>query len=684
MFPTPGAPALSTSKGFRADIQGLRAVAVVLVVVFHLFPQTLTGGYVGVDVFFVISGFLITGLLVRRSEAANRVDFKDFYIRRARRLLPAACTVIVATALAGLVILPRTQWAELGRDALASAFYVENYLLYMRNLDYLAADAAPSPLQHYWSLSVEEQFYIIWPLVIAAGLWVAGRLGARARPILFGLLFALAAASFASSVLRSASDPGAYFLTGARIWELALGGLLALAGPALSLKPSARLVLRWLGLAMILVSGVMFSGGTVFPGYAAALPTMGTVFLLLPTSGTSFDPARLLETRPAQYLGDISYSLYLWHWPVIILGAVWAGGTLAPWQLVVATIVMLVLSHATKFGIEDRFRHMPKAGRPGRRTLGLSAVSLGATAIAAGLLLGPTWLKDQTPVLTAEDLGDYPGAMVLLDGAPSVPAREPIPAIEGAVRDFPELYAKGCQVTFDSVDPLPCEWGDPNGTTTIVLAGDSHAAMYLPALRAWADGKPVRIITQTKSSCAFISETVMRGTPYAECREWNENLLEDLLADPPDLVITSKIRRIFVADRPDDVSNDEAVASALLGQWRPLLDAGIPVLVITEGPRFPDSRPDCLATPGRSVDECTLLRDEAYAMVDQTALAASQDPRVRVANISDGICLPDTCPPIIGNVLVYRDAHHLTATYARTLRDHLGPELDAALGGAAP
>ena len=170
MFPTPGAPALSTSKGFRADIQGLRAVAVVLVVVFHLFPQTLTGGYVGVDVFFVISGFLITGLLVRRSEAANRVDFKDFYIRRARRLLPAACTVIVATALAGLVTLPRTQWAELGRDALASAFYVENYLLYMRNLDYLATDAAPSPLQHYWSLSVEEQFYIIWPLVIAVGL----------------------------------------------------------------------------------------------------------------------------------------------------------------------------------------------------------------------------------------------------------------------------------------------------------------------------------------------------------------------------------------------------------------------------------------------------------------------------------------------------------------------------------
>ena len=659
-----------------------------LVVVFHFQPTWLPGGYVGVDVFFVISGFLITGLLVRRTERADRLDFKDFYIRRARRLLPAACLVLAVTGFAALAILPRTQWAGLAREIVASAIYLENFELYRQGQDYLEADRAPSPLQHYWSLSIEEQFYIVWPLTIAFGVWMARRLTTGLRPVLFGLLALITAASLWRSATVSPVDAGAYFLTSARLWELAIGGLLAIAAPAVRVPSGVAIVLRWAGLGAILFAAFRFSGDTVFPGKAALIPTLGALVLLLPRTQTVLDPATLLEFRPMQWLGDISYSLYLWHWPVIVLGAAALGGEWALWQQGVAFAAMLGLSHWSKHAVEDRFRHAGNDATRTRRAVGLAVGSLVAPAIAAAALVAPGLGEADTSVGPMEaDL--YPGAAVLvaqaqgasLSVSPDVPT---IPSLDTALRDMPELYRLGCQVGFGDADPKPCEFGDLSSDRVIAVVGDSHAAQYLPAIEIYAEARGLRVVTHTKSSCAFVDGTVMRRQrPYTDCAQWNDAVRAALMDLQPELVITAKIAQGFMIDEGEGGTNDSRMANAAARHYRALGEAGIRVMAISRTPVFPDSVPDCIAAPGGTPEGCAQPRAAVLGRTDQLGVAADRVPTATRVDINDLICGPDVCDTVIGNVLVYRDPHHLTATYVRTMAPYLGQRIDEVLGETA-
>lgn len=657
--------------GFRSDIQGLRAIAVGLVVIFHMFPLMVTGGYVGVDVFFVISGFLITGLLIRRAERDGRVDFKDFYIRRARRLLPAACLALIITGLACLIILPKSLLQGVGKEILASAFYVENFFLYFQGRDYLTAETAPSPFQHYWSLSIEEQFYVVWPITIAIGVWVAKRLKVSARGFLLALLAFITIVSLYLSATISPKNPGAYFLTSTRVWELALGGLLALGQPYIKLPNGLTRALRWIGLIAILYAGVTFTKNTVFPGTAALIPTLGTLALLLPRTAGPTDPSSLLSLRPMTYLGDISYSLYLWHWPVLVLGAYVVGGTWSLWQLVIAFLLMIALSHVSKYYIEDKLRHTGDGPRPGRRTVILSMALLAGTVITAMLLINP--LQKTAPQTTKIDRGDFPGAYALLADATPFPIRNFTPAASWAISDNPDIYADNCQVTADSDIPKACFYGNSDAPVTIVLVGDSHAAQYLPALQTFAIENEVRIVTQTKSSCPFIdATTINQGAPYSTCRTWNTKVMEEILALKPDVVITAKFSQTTLANTPAGLTNDEAVAQALASQWKKLGQAGIPVIAIAYTPRFPSSVPDCVSTPGKAIAECGRNRTIALSKFDHNRAAGQLYTQAIIADLNDHICLADTCQAVVGNVLVYRDAHHLTATYARTLDSALG------------
>lgn len=670
-------------QGFRSDIQGLRAVAVALVVIFHMFPNTVTGGYVGVDVFFVISGFLITGLLIRQTERDGRVDYRDFYIRRARRLLPAACLALVITGLASVFILPRSLWSGTAREIIASAFYFENFLLYFQDRNYLTAETIASPFQHYWSLSIEEQFYVVWPVIIAVGVGLSKRLKWSVRPLLFLILGVIAAASLYMSATVTPRDPGAYFLTTTRIWELALGGLLALAIPYLRLRLIPLFVLRWAGLAAIIYSGLTFTSDTVFPGVAALIPTLGTLMLLLPDTQSRLDPGRILSLRPMTYLGDISYSLYLWHWPVIILGAYVAGGELAGWSLLIAFVLMMLLSHLSKYHLEDRFRHTGSAPRPGLRTLGLSSLFLGASIAVAAVLYIPT-LK---PLVTAEDMdrAAYPGALALISDSQLVGERAFIPAAETAISDIPILYADNCQVPFDSAEPRPCVYGNPNARLTIALVGDSHAAQYLPTLREIASRRDIRIVTHTKSSCAYIDALTYRaGKPYPTCQDWHAAVSDALLELDPDLVITAKFSSTALVERPVGVGNDDAVADALARSWQRLIDADIPVLAIGHTPRFDGNVPDCVSRPGNQPDDCSALRVDALSRPDHIRMASERVPGSLYVDMNAFLCVSGVCPAVIGNILVYRDAHHLTATYARTLSSILEPLIEQAISGNLP
>ena len=394
----------------KLEIQGLRAIAVGSVLLFHIWPNLLPGGYVGVDVFFVISGYLITGLLIREAEISGRISLLNFYERRIRRLLPAATLVLVSVALC-VGILPEARWEETAYELIASAVYVENWHLAWLAVDYLGSENAPSPVQHYWSLSIEEQFYIVWPAIMI-GILGTFRSSNFRRLLLFSLGFIFLGSLAASIVLTARNPQAAYFVTHTRVWELALGSTLAAATlPAISAP--VRETMRLLGLAAILVACLAFTRTTPFPGYAALLPTIGCALVI--AAGKSegrWSSFRVLALPPAQYLGDISYSVYLWHWPLVVFGLVLLEGSGHSYStgLLILAATILMADFSKRF-VEDPFR------RPGTatRTLTSGAASVAVSVMAAGLVI--LTVDSKAPGAAIAQTSDlYPGARALLEG----------------------------------------------------------------------------------------------------------------------------------------------------------------------------------------------------------------------------------------------------------------------------
>ncbi|WP_431279761.1 acyltransferase family protein [Leifsonia poae] len=367
--PGPSPDRRPAGRRTRPEIQALRAVAVAAVVLYHFWPPVVTGGYVGVDVFFAISGFLITGHLLREVAATDRIGLAQFWARRARRLLPASLLVLLVTAIAVLVWVPSIFWLPFFRETIASALYVENWTLAADSVDYLAANAVPTAVQHYWSLSAEEQFYLIWPLVILAGLWASTRVRRFSRRrVIFVVLSVVTAASLAASVALTTSSPSvAYFITPTRAWEFGLGGLLALAlgtfdegmGRRIGQRiDKVRPILAWAGWIAIAYAVFRFSAATPFPGYTALLPVGGALLVIAAGSPARWwAPTSIVGIRPVQWVGDVSYSIYLWHWPLLIVAPYVVGhASLTLIEKVALLALTVVLAWATKRWVEDPVR----------------------------------------------------------------------------------------------------------------------------------------------------------------------------------------------------------------------------------------------------------------------------------------------------------------------------------------
>jgi len=364
---------------------------VLLVLAYHVWPGVVPGGYVGVDVFFVISGYLITGVLLAGVQAEGRVSFAGFYTRRIKRLLPAATCVLLATAFC-TPFLPDSRRLATAIEIAAGTLYAENIWLAHQARDYLAADDPASPVQHYWSLSVEEQFYIVWPML----LWLAVQLAPRARvrpKAMFGALIGtLLVATLAYGIwLTATASSQAYFSTVARAWELALGGMWAARSSERS-APSTRTA-RWpvsaLGIGGVLGIGsaaLLFDSQTPFPGYAALLPTLGACAIIAAGSLTARWPGDALLCNPVlQYIGDRSYSLYLWHWPVLVLIEARTRDLTASHRLLIVAI-SLALAHATKRWVEDPCRSASFAANDARRPFALAGLSIVISLSAANFV----------------------------------------------------------------------------------------------------------------------------------------------------------------------------------------------------------------------------------------------------------------------------------------------------------
>lgn len=678
---------------YRPDIEGMRAVAVLLVLLYHAGLPWVPGGFVGVDVFFVVSGFLITGLLLREVEAEYRVRLVRFYARRAKRLLPAAGVVLVVTAVLTALTSPAVHQRTFGLDIASAAGYVVNWTLAARAVDYLAEDVAASPVQHFWSLAVEEQFYLLWPLLlVVTSRWIRRRASSAPRRVVAVALLAIAVPSFVWSLVATQANPqAAFFITSTRLWELGLGALVAVGANWLAkLRATMAKVLGWTGLAAVLAAGVLINAAVPWPGYAALLPTLGTAAMIaagcaLPAGGVG----RLLAVRPAVWIGGLSYSLYLWHWPLLI-AAQWYWGELSPGASALATAASIVPAWLSLRCLENPIRYAPSLSKSNRLALSVGA-NFTLVGIASGLALMTLAAQPAAGPQESDGGAGQPGALGAaalhastenrggsLGSLSTVAWFTPQPA--EAPESLPRAYKEGCQQTQADPKVVSCDWITGGGNTRVAVVGDSKIAQWESALEEVARTQGWKMVSQLKSTCALSAgvQLLDSGAVHASCVEWNSNVVDELLASAPDVVVVSSRATRALAD-PQDTgsSSNEAMVDALATQWRKLTDAGIGVVVLLDNPSPPFSVYECVAENRDNLAVCAFDRSEAVSRSAAPVQleAAGRVPGVQIVDLTQMICPEEQCVPIIGDVLLYRQGSHLTDTYVRTLSQDLATQL---------
>ena len=672
---------------YRPEIDGVRALAVVAVVAYHAGVPGFGGGFVGVDVFFVISGFLITGLLAGEVERSGRLSVAGFYGRRARRLLPVAAVVTVATVVVGWWVLSPLDRGDLSADALATSTYTINLRLAAQHYDYLRADLFPSAFQQFWSLAVEEQFYLVWPLV----LWAAVR-GAAARRRAAVVVAGVVAVSFVVSLWWTRTAPEwAFFALPARAWQLGLGALLALGWARVErLDDRVRAVAQLVGLAVVAAAVVGLSSATAWPGWWAAVPTVATLLILVgPPAGRA---TAGLGWAPLTWVGVRSYSWYLWHWPAMVFAAVALDRDIGGWPALLAGLGALALAHVTYALVEQPVRRAPRLVASPRASV---ALGLAVTVALAGsfAVLHATRADVLGPgASVAEgDGGPAPIDPERLDAAAlveQVPANL-TPALAEARDDVPVVFSDGCNgdlgsSAVDAARVQACTYGKAGADRTVVLVGDSHAAQWQPALAVLAEDAGVRLVVLTKSACPLADLTVdnqLLGRPYTECDTWRDEVVA-LLGDlEPDLVVAASSMR-YDAAAPDGSGTEADAGDWTAGLTRTLgsLAGSAPVVFLGDTPYPAGDVPACLAEHLSDATACALDRGQLAFDLARVEAQAASDAGVPLVPTVDLVCGQQRCPVVVGRHLVYRDASHLATPYV----ERLAPQVAALLDAAAP
>jgi peptidoglycan/LPS O-acetylase OafA/YrhL len=710
----------------RHDIQGLRAVAILAVVAYHA-GLPIPGGYVGVDVFFVISGYLITQLIWDEVATGGRLSFSGFYARRARRLLPSAVVVIVVTVVVSVAVLGPLEATAVAKDAVACALYVGNYRFALQATNYLSSQGPVSPLQNYWSLGVEEQFYLVWPALLFVAVLVARRWRGsharhrataphRQRRAVIGTLGVVGVLSFWLCVhLTSTNEPWAFFSLPTRAWELAVGGLLALAVPYGRRLPDWVLVaLGWAGLGAVAWSLAAFGPQTPFPGAAALVPVAGAgAALVAGTRHLVAGPTRLLGLGALQPIGAVSYTWYLWHWPALILAPSIVGHALGTAQNVGVSLLSLVLAGATTVVLEQPVRRSRWLSTRSARSLEVGgALSLGAACLAVAVVAflpppvgtgrvasarlvtthvgtGRTSTSSKVPpeATTAKSLDAQVNKLVYHSLAnPDVPANLS-PSLAGASADIPVPEGDGCFNGFTDATVHPCLFGDSASSRTVVLFGDSHALQWFPAIDALANQQSDALVVMAKATCPPIDITVFSpelGRDYTECNEWRATELQRMAALRPAVVILGFSREYGIVD--DHVVVDGQAWLSGLAEMITTVehDTGARVVLMGDDPYPQQSVPDCLSQHLDDTPPCSIPRHYPFynpsGIPQEKALAASTG--AGYIDTDPWFCISTTCTVIVGNMLVYRDDNHISATYAHWLTPVIGAHMEVATDGA--
>ncbi len=676
----------------RRDIQAMRAIAVVAVFAYHLFPGRVSGGFTGVDVFFVISGFLITGNLVREAERTGRIDVWSFWSRRARRLLPAALLVIAVSIVGVVALVPRSLWPQFLGECLASTFYVQNWALAAASVDYLAASNLASPVQHFWTLSVEEQFYLFTPLLLLAVLFLARKVRQKRHALLVGIA-AVGVASFAYSIyLTAVAAPAAYFVTTTRAWEFCVGaGVLFLPGP-----PSRTWARIAVAAGLVGVGSAVFaiSASDPFPGALAAWPVLSTAAVIWGGQHTGRSWDRVAGIAPVQWLGQISYSIYLWHWTLIILARYALGHELTRIDDVALVVVTLLLASLSTRLIENPIRYSPRL--LGRRRPAVifvwSALGMVLVAGLAGATLTVYGAQEadiarQTETVVANS-GGCLGAGAATSSpacATAVPPETLVPDPAAAAQDT--LNRVDCWATVDSPVLNICPLGPANATVRIAVIGDSHSNQFLAAYDVIAAQRGWRIDVAGHNGC-YWTTAVQRKSVQAQrdgCEAWKTALEAYLAKSPPyTAIIVTNARFGAPVIAAAGSSVESTAVHGLLSAWAPVMARGTRIIALRDNPQMKADVVSCVTQYGLAANQhCAVPAATGLGAVDPLAEAAAQASNAALIDLTPIYCPNGLCLPVIGHVVVFSDSNHLTATFVRSMAATLGDRIAAALPASA-
>ena len=656
---------MEIKRQYRPEIEGLRAIAALLVAVYHIWMMRVSGG---VDVFFVVSGFLITTSLLSGYARNGYIKFGKFILGLLRRLLPSALTVMIFITIGSFFILPDIRFTATIKEIAASLLYFENWQLAITGTDYLDQNNPQSPVQHFWAMSIQGQFYVIWFVIVSLAILISKKLNISLKKVFTAVLLILFTISLIYSIyITSMNQPWAYFDTGARVFEFAVGGLLMIYIFNLNIHRYVSFILGWIGLAVLLLTGILLDVQGTFPGLIALIPISAAVLILLAGQNPSrFGVEKLLSTRPLKFLGSLSYGIYLWHWPILIFYyEIFDTSSVSLLHGIIIIVISILLSYITTNIVEKPIiNYINKNNfsiRGFRPIIGLASI------LIIGLGSWYYYTNSQASSLSINN-EDYPGVMVNAASSDSenFEKKEPIPSLATAKDDRADAFKDGCQISPGDSEVKICEYGNTETYDyTVALVGGSKSTHWLPSLQELGD--EYRILNVTKSGCRFSLEN--NNSIADDCYEWNTKVVDELAEYEPDIVVTlADIAR----------SSYEEVPKGFIEQFEKLNDYNIPILAIRDTPYFSNDVVACLSNNGES-DACSVEREKTISSIPAWEKLSSPPENVTYVDYTDYLCNDETCPSVIGNIVGYLDKSHMTATFNKTFAPIIRQDIESVI-----
>ncbi|CAM4331056.1 acyltransferase family protein [Jeotgalicoccus halotolerans] len=656
---------MEIKRQYRPEIEGLRAIAALLVAVYHIWMMRVSGG---VDVFFVVSGFLITTSLLSGYARNGYIKFGKFILGLLRRLLPSALTVMIFITIGSFFILPDIRFTATIKEIAASLLYFENWQLAITGTDYLDQNNPQSPVQHFWAMSIQGQFYVIWFVIVSLAILISKKLNISLKKVFTAVLLILFTISLIYSIyITSMNQPWAYFDTGARVFEFAVGGLLMIYIFNLNIHRYVSFILGWIGLAVLLLTGILLDVQETFPGLIALIPISAAVLILLAGQNPSkFGVEKLLSTRPLKFLGGLSYGIYLWHWPILIFYyEIFDTSSVSLLHGIIIIVISILLSYITTNTVEKPIiNYINKNNfsiRGFRPIIGLASIliiCLGSWYYYTNSQASPLSINNE----------DYPGVMVNAESYDfeNFEIKEPIPSLATILEDKTEAYE--CQVSPQSSAIEVCDYGKTKSYDyTMAVVGGSKSTHWISPMQDIAEEENMRLINITKAGCRFTTDT----ENYTEqCIEWNRNVIDEIVNEDVDLVIT-------LADIAYSSLYD--VPAGFIEQFNKLDEVNIDVLALRDTPYFKGSVPECIAQHGDDSTECKIVKADVYNTPSAWERLENKPDNVFYADYSDYFCGEEYCDPVVGNVIGYFDHDHMTETFSKTFKPLLQRDVAEAL-----